>query len=61
MGGERSLRRDMEPSDDRLTELALRVQLLSAQRPMRATECVEMPTLAAYRLYPKRIKRDADG
>jgi hypothetical protein len=61
MGGERNHRRDMEPSDDRLTELALRVQLLSAQRPAPAAECDEMPMLPAYRLYPKRMKGDADG
>ncbi len=61
MSGERNHRRDMEPSDDRQTELAVRVQLLSAQRPTRATECVETPTLPAYRLYPKRMKGDADG
>ena len=47
MGGERNLRRDMEPSDDRPTELARRVALLSTQRPPRATECVVMPTLPA--------------
>jgi hypothetical protein len=40
MGGERGLPRDMEPSDDRQSDLALRVQLLSAQRPVQAAECL---------------------
>jgi hypothetical protein len=61
MGGERNHRRDMEPSDDRLTELAARLQLLSAQRPTSAAECVEIPTSPASRLYPKRMKGDASG
>ena len=61
MGGERNLRRDMEPSDDRLTELAVRVQLLSAQRPAPATQCVEMPMLSSNRLSPKGVKADANG
>jgi len=61
MGGERNLRRDMEPSANRLTELALRVQLLSAQRPAQTTQCVEVPMLPAYRLYPSRVKGDANG
>jgi hypothetical protein len=61
MGGERNHRRDMEPSDDRLTELARRVALLSTQRPTRAAECVGMPMLPAYRLYPTRVKGGAGG
>ena len=61
MGGERNLRRDMEPSDDRLTELARRVALLSAQRPVPAAQCGAMPTLPAERLYPIRLKPQADG
>jgi hypothetical protein len=61
MGGERNHRRDMEPSDDRLNELAVRVQLLPAQRPARAAECVAVPLLPVYGLYPKRMKGDADG
>lgn len=61
MSGERNLRRDMEPSADQMTELAQRVQLLSAQRPARTTHFVEMPTLPAYRLSPKGVKGDADG
>jgi hypothetical protein len=61
MGGERNHRRDMEPSDDRQTELAVRVALLSAHRRAAAAECVEMPTSPASRLYPKRMKGDANG
>ena len=61
MGGERNLRRDMEPSDDRPTELARRVALLSAQRPLRATQCVAMPTVPADRLSPMRMKAQANG
>jgi hypothetical protein len=40
MGGERNLRGETEPADGRLTDLALRVELLSAQRPARAAECL---------------------
>jgi hypothetical protein len=61
MGGERNLRRDMEPSDDRPTELARRVALLSAQRPLRATQFVAMPTVPADRLSPMRMKAQANG
>jgi hypothetical protein len=61
MGGERTHRREMEPSDDRVTELAARLALLSAQRPARAAECVAMPTRPAHRLYPKRMKGDTSG
>jgi hypothetical protein len=61
MGGERNLRRDMEPSDDMPTELARRVALLSAQRPPRARQCVAMPTVAADRLSPMRMKAQANG
>jgi hypothetical protein len=61
MGGERNLRRDMEPSDDRPTELARRVALLSAQRPPRETEYVVTPTLPADRLSPMRMKAQANG
>lgn len=61
MSGESNLRRDMEPSDDRLTELAMRVQLLSAQRPAPAPQCVDMPMLPANRLHPKGVKPDGDG
>ncbi len=39
MGGERNLRGETEPADGRLTDLALRVELLSAQRPARTAEC----------------------
>jgi hypothetical protein len=51
----------MEPSHDRLTELAARVALLSAQRPTGAAQCEPMPTLSANGLYPKRVKVEADG
>jgi hypothetical protein len=51
----------MEPSEDRLTELAARVALLSAQRPTGAAQYLRMPTSPADTLYPKRIKGDADG
>jgi hypothetical protein len=61
MGGERNLRGEMEPSQDRLTELAARVALLSAQRPTGAAPCISMPTLPAEGLYPKRMKGDANG
>jgi hypothetical protein len=61
MGGERNHRRDMEPSDNRRTELARCVALLSAQRPTRAAELVAMPILPAHRLYPARMKDDANG
>jgi hypothetical protein len=61
MSGERTLRGEMEPSQDRPTELAVRVALLSAQRPAVATQCGQMPTLPAHWLYPKRMKGDADG
>jgi hypothetical protein len=61
MGGERNPPRDMEPSDDRPTELARRVALLSAQRPARATKCVATPTLPAKRLSPMRVKAQANG
>jgi hypothetical protein len=60
MGGERNHRSEMDASDDTLTELAVRLALLSAQRPARATECVAMPTSAA-RLYAQRMKGDANG
>jgi hypothetical protein len=61
MSGERSLRGEIEPSEDRLTELAARVALLSAQRPGGSAQCLQMPRLPAERLYPKRMKGDADG
>jgi hypothetical protein len=61
MGGERNLRRDMEPSDDRPTELARRVALLSAQRPTPAAECGAMPTLPSDRLSPLRVKAQGNG
>jgi hypothetical protein len=61
MGGERNLRGEMEPLEDRMTELAAGVALLSAQRPAAAAPCVPMPTLPADRLYPKRMKGDANG
>lgn len=61
MSGERTLRGEMEPSQDRPTELAVRVALLSAQRPAAAAESGQMPIFPAYRLYPKRMKGDADG
>jgi len=40
MGGERNLRGETEPAAGRLTDLALRVELLSAQRPVRTAECL---------------------
>ena len=40
MGGERNLRGETESADGRLTDLALRVELLSAQRPARTAECL---------------------
>jgi hypothetical protein len=40
MSGERSLRGETEPAAGRLTDLALRVELLSAQRPARTAECL---------------------
>ena len=40
MGGERNLRGETEPADGRLTDLAVRVELLSAQRPARAAQCL---------------------
>jgi hypothetical protein len=40
MGGERNLRGENEPADGRLTDLALRVELLSAQRPAPTAECL---------------------
>jgi hypothetical protein len=43
MSGERTLRGEMEPSQDRPTELAVRVALLSAQRPAAAAESGQMP------------------
>ena len=61
MSGERNLRGEMEPSEDRLTELAARVALLSAQRPAVSAQCLKMPRLPADGLYPKRMKGDADG
>ena len=45
MIGERTLRGEMEPSQDRPTELAVRVALLSAQRPAGAAQCDPMTTL----------------
>jgi hypothetical protein len=61
MGGERNLRGEMEPATDKLTDLAARVALLSAQRPAAAAPCVAMPTSPGERPYPKRMKGDADG
>jgi hypothetical protein len=61
MGGERNHRREMEPSDDRLTEQSARLALLSAQRPARAAQCDEMPTSLAHRLYPKRMEGEVSG
>jgi hypothetical protein len=61
MSGERSLRGEMEPSQDRPTELAVRVALLSAQRPVAAAESGQMPMSPPAELYPKRMKGDADG
>jgi hypothetical protein len=61
MSGERSLRREMEPSQDRPTELAVRVALLSAQRPAGATQCGPMATMPASGLSPKCMKDDVDG
>ena len=40
MSGERNLRGETEPADGRLTDLALRVELLSAQRPARTAQCL---------------------
>jgi hypothetical protein len=40
MSGERNLRGETEPAAGRPTDLALRLQLLSAQRPERSTECL---------------------
>jgi hypothetical protein len=40
MGGERNLRGETEPADGRLTDLTLRVELLSAQRPVRTAQCL---------------------
>jgi hypothetical protein len=45
MSGERTISGEMETSQDRLTELAVRVALLSAQRPTDAAECGPMPML----------------
>jgi len=42
MSGERDLRGEMEPSHDRLTELAVRVALLSAQRPTGTAQLDQM-------------------
>ncbi len=39
-GGEPHLRGETEPADGRLTDLALRVELLSAQRPAPAAQCL---------------------
>ena len=61
MGGERNLRRDMEPSDNRPTELARRVALLSAQRPTPAAQCGPMPTLPTTRLSQMRVKASGNG
>ncbi|MFZ1994159.1 MAG: hypothetical protein WAU75_08625 [Solirubrobacteraceae bacterium] len=59
MGGERNHRSEMDASDDTLTELAVRLALLSAQRPARATECVA--TTSAARLYAQRTRGDANA
>lgn len=40
MSGERNPCGETEPAAGRLTDLALRVELLSAQRPARAAECL---------------------
>jgi hypothetical protein len=62
MSGERNPRRDMEPSDDRLSDLALRVQLLSAQRPARAAECSGDADAARPQARSQpRVKRDGNG
>ena len=61
MSGERSLRGEMEPSQNRPTELAVRVALLSAQRPAGAAQSGQMPISLPTELYPKRMKGDANG
>ena len=60
MGGERNLRGETEPAAGRLTDLALRVELLSAQRPVRTAECLSDADIRLQAL-PKRMKVDADG
>jgi hypothetical protein len=60
MGGERNLREENEPADGGLTDLALRVELLSAQRPAPAAECLGDAD-TAHRLSPMRMKADANG
>ena len=57
MGGERNLRGEMEPSADKLTDLAARVALLSAQRPAGAAPCVAMPTIARREALSKAHER----
>jgi hypothetical protein len=57
MGGERNLRGEMEPTQDRLTELAARVALLSVQRPTGAAPCVSTPMLPAERALSKAHER----
>ena len=47
MSGERTIRGEMESSQDRLTELAVRVALLSAQRPTNAGQYGPMSMLPA--------------
>jgi hypothetical protein len=47
MSGERTIRGEMESSQDRLTDLAVRVALLSAQRPTAEAQCGPMPTWPA--------------
>ena len=45
MSGERTIRGEMESSRDRLTDLAVRVALLSAQRPADAAQYGSMAIL----------------
>ena len=60
MSGERNLRGETQPVNGRLTDLARRVELLSAQRPARTAECAGAAD-AAHRLSRKRMKADANG
>ncbi len=60
MSGERNLRGETEPADGRLTDLAVRLELLSAQRPVRTAQCLSDAD-TALRLFPKRMKADANG
>jgi hypothetical protein len=61
MSGERNPRRDMEPSDNRPTDLARRVALLSAQRPTPAAQFCAVPRLPSNTLSPLRMEPQADG